>query len=234
MVINRPTFGRALTLRGSDLFDTPPIALDPLFAQEPLLTGVTTVAEPFAGRGNLVGAMRQRGLIVHASDISYRGCPDSTVLDFLEMTERPPNCDVLISNCPYNGAMGFIEHALKLEFSVIILLLGVDFVCTQDRRERLHAPGHLRRIHVLAERLQGMHDAAHLAAGGKVASQPLKHAWHVIDRNYCGPATINPVSLHRPTERMPWHQDHERTLRNAAAISLPPEPRWLHRDGAAP
>jgi hypothetical protein len=233
MTINRPTFGRSLTLRGSDLFDTPPIALDPLFAQEPLLAGVTSVCEPFCGRGNLVLAMRKRGIIVHASDISDRGCPDSKVLDFLDMTKRPPNCDILISNCPYNGAMGYIEHALKLEFRVVILLLGVDFVCTEDRRERLHKPGHLRRIHVLAERLQGMHDAAHIAAGGKVASQPLKHAWHVIDRGYVGPATINPVSIRQPFAQMPW-QEYGRSPRGEAAIRLPPDPRWLHLDGAAP
>ena len=56
-------------VRGLDLFDTPPIALGPLFAHEPLLAGVTAVCEPFCGLGNLVVAMRARGLTVHASDI---------------------------------------------------------------------------------------------------------------------------------------------------------------------
>ena len=50
--VNRPFFGRALAVRGLDCFDTPPIALDPLFVNEPLLAGVRAVAEPFAGRGN--------------------------------------------------------------------------------------------------------------------------------------------------------------------------------------
>jgi hypothetical protein len=56
----------------------------------------------------------------------------------------------------------------------------------------------------LAERLQGMHDAAHLAAGGKESSQSQIHAWFVFDRDYCGRPEINPVSIHRPAERMPW------------------------------
>lgn len=30
--MNRPSFGRALAVRGLDQFDTPPVALDPLFA----------------------------------------------------------------------------------------------------------------------------------------------------------------------------------------------------------
>ena len=46
----RPSFGRTLTIRGLDMFDTPPIAFDPLFAHEPLLRGVTSVASRFAAR----------------------------------------------------------------------------------------------------------------------------------------------------------------------------------------
>src|SRR4029077_13253993 len=106
---------------------------------------------------NLVIAMRQRGPVVHASDIVDRGCPDSTVLDFLKMTERPAGCDVLLSNPPYRKAMQYIEHALKLKFRVIALLLKVNFMCTSERYERLHKLGHLRQIHVFAERLQDMH-----------------------------------------------------------------------------
>jgi hypothetical protein len=205
---NRPSFGRTEAERAFDQFDTPPIALGPLFEHEPLLAGVTTVAEPFCGKGNLVMAMRARGLTVIASDIQHRGCPDSTVLDFRAMTQRPPGCDALISNPPYDGAMGgameFIERALALRFRVIALLLKQSFLSTEDRFERLHKPGHLRRVHVLAERLQDMHDAAHIAAGGKKASPSQVHAWFVLDRDYCGPATISPVSIHRPAARMPW------------------------------
>jgi hypothetical protein len=201
----RPSFGRTKAERGLDQFDTPPTALGPLFEHEPLLAGVTTVAEPFCGKGNLVIAMRQRGFVVHASDIEYRGCPDSTVLDFLKMAERPVGCDVLVSNCAYDciagSALQFIEHALALRFRVIALLLKLPFLCTYERLERLHKPGHLRRVHVLAERLQDMHDANFT---GEKASQSQVHAWFVLDRDYCGPATISPVSINAPDMRMPW------------------------------
>jgi hypothetical protein len=197
----RPSFGRSKSERGLDQFDTPPIALEPLFTHEPLLAGVKTICEPFCGLGNLVTAIRQRGLIVHASDIQDRGCPDSIVLDFLDMTERPPNCDVLLSNPPYRKAMQYIEHALALRFRGIVLLLKVDFMCTIERYERLHKLGHLRRIHVFAERLQDMHDANFT---GEKASQSQVHAWFVLDRDYCGQAAINPVSIYQPAERMPW------------------------------
>lgn len=49
-----------------------------------------------------------------------------------------------------------------------------------------------------------MHDAAHLAADGKKASQSQTHNWFVFDANYCGPSTNFAVSIKRPAERMPW------------------------------
>jgi hypothetical protein len=204
----RPSFGRPRAVRGLDLFDTPPVALAPLFEHEPLLQGVTAIAEPFCGKGNLVLAMRARGLTVYASDILDRGCPDSTQLDFRAMTQRPPGCDVLVSNSAYDGiaggAMEFIEHAWALGFRVVVLLLKVSFLCSEQRYERLHPRGHLRRVHVLAERLHDMHDAAHVAAGGKKAAQTGVHAWFVFDRDYHGPAMLNPVSIKAPAARMPW------------------------------
>ena len=47
---------------------------------------------------------------------------------------------------------------------MIVLLLKPPFLSTVERYERMHKLGHLRRVHVLAERLQGMHDAAHIAS----------------------------------------------------------------------
>ena len=166
--------------------------------------------------------MRARGFAVHASDILPRGCPDSTVIDFFAMIARPPGCRTLISNPAYSRAMDAIEHALTLGFDVVALLLKVGFLCTVERYERLHKPGHLRRVHVLAERLQDMHDAAHLAAGGEKAAQNGVHAWFVLDRSYCGPATISPVSINRPIERMPWA---------SSTLLLPERPRGDHGNG---
>ena len=100
--------------------------------------------------------------------------------------------------------MATIEHALAIGFRVVALLLEVNFLCTGDRFERLHQPGHLRRVHVLAERLQAMHNARHLEAGGKKAGQSRMHGWFVLNRYYRGLATIVPVSIKHPTLRMSW------------------------------
>jgi hypothetical protein len=197
--MGRPSFGRTLAVRGLDMFDTPPAALGPLFAHEPLLRGVTSVCEPFCGRRNLVTAMRERGLVVHASDIFSRGCPDSTTLDFFDMAERP--CSTLISNPPYAQVTALLEHAWRLRFRTVAFLCVSSFLQTADRYERVHKRGHLVRVHTLAERLQNMHDANY---AGPKASQAQLHSWFVFDRNHCGPATINPVSLRQPDARLPW------------------------------
>jgi hypothetical protein len=207
-VKRRPSFGRSRKERGLDQCDTPPIALAPLFVHEPLLRGVTEICEPFCGKGNLVLAMRARGIVVHASDIVFRDCPDSTVQDFRSMTRRPAGCDVLLSNPPFADAMDHIEHAFSLGFRIVIFLLKSDFFCTNERFQRLHMPGHLLRVYPLAERLQDMHDANF---AGKKASQSQTHAWHVLDRGYCGPATICPVSIHAPELRMPWQRSDNGT-----------------------
>ena len=203
----QPSFARSLEVRGLDLFDTPQVALAPLFTHEPYLTTASSVCEPFAGKGNLVTALREHGRTVHASDILDRGCPDSTVQDFFTMTERPPGCRLLLSNPPFIRAMETIEHALDvLKFDVVILLLKLGFLGTAERYERLYRRGYLRRVHIIAKRLQDMHDAKHVEAGGKLASQSQDHAWFVIDRNHCGAAVFNAVSIHAPAARMPWQR----------------------------
>ena len=68
---NRHSFGRPRKERGLDQFDTPPIALVPLL-EHGRATGVTTICEPSCGVGNLTIAMREHGLIVHASNIRDR------------------------------------------------------------------------------------------------------------------------------------------------------------------
>jgi hypothetical protein len=60
----RPSFGRSKSERGLDQFDTPPIALTPLFVHEPLLADAKAISEPFCGKGNLVIAMRLYGIDV--------------------------------------------------------------------------------------------------------------------------------------------------------------------------
>ena len=61
--------------------------------------------------------------------------------------------------------------------------------------------------------LQDMHDANYT---GEKAGQSQVHAWFVIDRGYCGPAMINPVSIYKPCRHF-WCDcqiGNQRMLRN--------------------
>jgi hypothetical protein len=40
--------------------------------------------------------------------------------------------------------------------------------------------------------------------GVMTIATPADNAWFVFDRRYCGPATVNPVSIADPTACMPW------------------------------
>jgi hypothetical protein len=196
-----PAFSRTKLVRGLDQVDTPPAALTPILYREPLLQGVKTVSEPFAGAGSLVTAMRKLGINVIASDIAPRGCPDCEEIDFFDLRRAPT--PVLISNPPYSVTETAIEHAWKIGYKTIIFLVRTTFLHSSKRYETLHKSGRLARVFVLAERVM-MHDVAHLARGGKTASQSQTHIWITLDRDHYGASENVPVSMANPTERMPW------------------------------
>ena len=88
-----PSFGRTLTVRGLDMFDTPPIARwPPSFAHEPLLRGVTAVCEPFCGAGNLGDGDAGPRHLPCTRPIFSRGA-QLRRLDFFDMAAAP--CPVL-------------------------------------------------------------------------------------------------------------------------------------------
>ena len=134
-------------------------------------------------------------------------CPDSELLDFLAMKQRPWGCDVLLSNPPFGGAVDYLEHAWRLGFRLVVLLLEPSFLHSADRFRHLHPRGHLRRIYPIAERLQGMHDAARHRQR-RQAGQPAPTA--LLVRVRCGllwPRHNYPsFDFYTPIARMPWQR----------------------------
>jgi len=74
--------------------------------------------------------------------------------------------------------MDHLEHSWGLGFRLVVFLLPPSFLHSTHRFERMHKRRHLRRVHVLAERLQDMHDPNF---PGKKASQSQTHAWFVFE-----------------------------------------------------
>ena len=92
------------------------------------------------------------------------------------------------------------QHALALGIRVVVLLLKTFiFVPTRSVSSACTSPAICGASTSWPSNFQDMHDANYT---GKKAGQSQVHAWFVFDQD-CGPATINPVSLHRPTARMP-------------------------------
>ena len=141
-------------------------------------------------------------LNVYASDIEDRGCPGSeggstssrrstgraTAMCWSRIRPSPKRCELSSTRSRLDSGSSCCCSRLTSQAQPSAI-------------KRLHKLGHLRRVHALAERLQDMHDANFT---GEKASQSQDHAWFVLDRNYCGPSTIVPVSINDPTARMPW------------------------------
>jgi len=106
-----------------DDFQTPPIALEPLY---PYLKGGWTIWECAAGKGNLVRALAQgNGFDVIATDIL-------TGQDFL--THEPENYDCVITNPPYSLKQQFLERAYNLgkPFAFLLPLTTFETKKRQD------------------------------------------------------------------------------------------------------
>ena len=63
----------ALSERGDDLYETPPVAVTALLERETL---PSVVWEPACGPGAIVGVLRAAGHTVIATDLNDWGCPD--------------------------------------------------------------------------------------------------------------------------------------------------------------
>lgn len=107
-----------------DNFQTPPSALDPLWAHIP---AGARVWEPACGQGNLASAFEQRGHPVVASDIL-------TGQDFL--TWEPAAWDVLITNPPYSIKDRWIGRCYELgkPFALLLPLTAME----GQRRQALY------------------------------------------------------------------------------------------------
>ena len=95
------------------------------------------VWEPACGAGHIVNVLRERGHEVYATDIVDRGCPDSSVLDFLWEFAGAPMGDVdIMTNPPYATALEFVERALRLvkPGANVWMLLKLSFLEGKGRK----------------------------------------------------------------------------------------------------
>ena len=104
--------------RGTDLYETPAVAVQALMGAESL---PQCIWESAAGRGAIVRKLRAAGHTVIASDLVDYGFPLDFAGDFLAQTKAPAGCECILTNPPFKIIDRFIDHALDLVPRVIIL-----------------------------------------------------------------------------------------------------------------
>jgi hypothetical protein len=175
--------------RGLDLYETPPAATEALLRVEQL---PHRIWEPAAGKGAIVGVLRDHGHAVLASDVHNYGFPLHFVADFLTQTNMPAGCEAILTNPPYQIVESFIAHALDLAPRVI-MLLRLAFLESERRCGILEGCG-LARVHVFRKRLPMMHRDGW---AGRKANSGMAFAWFAWERGHTGPITINRISWER-------------------------------------
>ncbi len=176
--------GRApLADHPDDCYDTPPCAVHALLKVEKL---PHRIWEPACGTGNIVKVLRKAGHNVLATDINQRGCPHSTVQDFLQPSSQ--RVQAIVTNPPFAIAQRFVAKSLA-HAPLVVVLLRLAFL-ESDRRSPLLDTGWLARVHVFANRLPMMHRAGWT---GPRSTSAIAFAWFVFDRHHRGPATIDRI-----------------------------------------
>jgi hypothetical protein len=146
------------------------------------------VWEPAAGGGNIVQALRERGIPCIASDIEQRGFDLHFTGDFLAQTQAPNGCQSVLTNPPYRLAACFAAHALELVPNVV-LLLRLAFLESVGRTDLLEHSG-LRRVLVFRRRLPRMHRENY---EGPRANSSMAFAWFCWRRGYTGPTILTRI-----------------------------------------
>lgn len=174
-----------LAIRGDDLYETPPVAVQALLKVEPV---PMTVWEPACGPGSIVRELRASGRAVIATDLVAYGCDDSAARqDFLMERSAPSGVPAIVTNPPFKLAEEFAAHANTL-VPEVYMLLRLAFLEGLRWNDRGLADG-LARVWIFAPRLPFMH--RHNYEGPKNSNSGMPFAWFVWRRDHEGPAQID-------------------------------------------
>lgn len=175
-----------LSLRRDDFYATPAEAVAALLKIEPELP--KTIWEPACGDGAIVLPLRHAGHKVYATDLVWRGCPDSEPgIDFLFWIHKPPPVAAIVTNPPFKLIDHFVHRALKLA-PYIAMLTRLNFLAGSSRKRDLFDKHPPARIHVSSKRLPMMHREGW---DGPKNGSMMDYCWVVWDARHVGPPTLH-------------------------------------------
>lgn len=173
--------------RGHDVYETSVPAVEALIAAEKLPHHIWECA---CGPGAIVKVLRDHGHTVWATDLIDYGCPNSqSKIDFLLERQSRIDVEAIVTNPPFKLATQFVEHALTLA-PTVIMLLRIAFLESVKRTPILEG-GKLARVHIFRNRLPMMH---RMGWEGPKASSSVCYAWFVWDRFHQGPTELRRMS----------------------------------------
>lgn len=168
--------------READLYETPAWVTHALCAQ----FGVAgqRVWEPACASGQMASVLSGSKASVRRTDISI-----DPSQDFLALNDAL-DCNIIITNPPYELAREFCEHALGLmqpARGAVAMLLRTDFDNAVSRAHLFGGCPAFSKKLVLTKRI-----AWFVEADGKPKASPsFNHAWYIWDWKHQGPPTIS-------------------------------------------
>jgi hypothetical protein len=164
--------------RGAEQYPTPACATEAVLRKEML---PPHVLEPCEGEDRAISrVLEAHGYTVTGYDLVRDG------IDFLKVTQVPPDIGAVVTNPPFSQAATIVLHALTLVPKVIILE-RIQFLESEQRAD-LFDSGMLSRIWVFRDRVPRMHM---VGWAGNRSSAAMCLAWFVFEVGHRGPPTLH-------------------------------------------
>ena len=116
MAGGNPASGRQI----NDFYSTPSDVTKVLLKEYPMNNYI--VWEPCCGSGAMTNILEENNISVFSSDIDPQGC--GIMMNILETSVIPNNCNAIITNPPFNIAEQIIRHTwidLKIDWMALVL-----------------------------------------------------------------------------------------------------------------
>lgn len=172
----------------NDFYATDPIAIDVLLKCFDLLKfdANKVVWECAAGTGNLSDRLIELGAIVYATDLIDRG--NSRVkpgVDFLQCTELPCDCNIILTNPPFKYATEFAQKALELlpDGGYYIAFMNISYITGQKRYNSIYKNGCLKYFCPFTKRVECWRNNDKEKHGGRAM---VDFAWYIFKKGYGG------------------------------------------------
>jgi len=166
-----------------DYYATEPRAMEVLLEEEQFSRLIWECA---CGEGHLSKVLEQHGHIVVSTDLVYRGFGSTTPLDFLNVTIKGFNGDI-ITNPPYKRALEFVEQALHIvqPGRKVAMFLRLQFL-EGKRRKEFFLQNPPRTVYVSSSRLNCVRNGEF----DKYPSNSVAYAWFVWEKGFKGDPVI--------------------------------------------